>query len=202
MFYQSEREGKMKYHFFAYMSRLKYIKRWNLMRNAREENVQEHSHNVAVIAHALCLIANNIYGKNISEKDVLACAVYHEAGEVITGDLPTPIKYFNDNITKSYKEIEAFANDTLTDMLPDEMKSDIEKYVRGDVDEDVRKMVKAADRLAAYIKCIEERSVGNGEFDKAAARTMSVIKSMNMPEVDYFIENFLPSYEMSLDELN
>ena len=96
----------MKYHFFAYISRLKYIKRWNLMRNTREENVQEHSHNVAAIAHALCLIANNIYGKDISEKDVLACAVYHEAGEVITGDLPTPIKYFNDDITKSYKNID------------------------------------------------------------------------------------------------
>ena len=192
----------MKYHFFAYISRLKYIKRWNLMRNTREENVQEHSHNVAAIAHALCLIANNIYGKDISEKDVLACAVYHEAGEVITGDLPTPIKYFNDDITKSYKNIEKYAEDTLTDMLPEELKGDLERYIKGDVPEDVRKIVKAADRLAAYIKCVEEKSSGNREFDKAAVRTLKAINDMNMPEAEYFIENFLPSYEMTLYELN
>lgn len=192
----------MKYHFFAYISRLKYIKRWNLMRNTREENVQEHSHNVAAIAHALCLIANNIYGKDISEKDVLACAVYHEAGEVITGDLPTPIKYFNDDITKSYKNIEKYAEDTLTDMLPEELKGDLERYIKGDVPDDVKRIVKAADRLAAYIKCIEEKSSGNREFDKAAVRTLKAINDMNMPEAEYFIENFLPSYEMTLDELN
>ena len=192
----------MKYHFFAYISRLKYIKRWNLMRNTREENVQEHSHNVAAIAHALCLIATNIYGKDISEKDVLACAVYHEAGEVITGDLPTPIKYFNDDITKSYKNIEKYAEDTLTDMLPEELKGDLERYIKGDVPDDVKRIVKAADRLAAYIKCIEEKSSGNREFDKAAVRTLKAINDMNMPEAEYFIENFLPSYEMTLDELN
>ena len=192
----------MKYHFFAYISRLKYIKRWNLMRNTREENVQEHSHNVAAIAHALCLIANNVYGKDISEKDVLACAVYHEAGEVITGDLPTPIKYFNDDITKSYKNIEKYAEDTLTDMLPEELRGDLERYIKGDVPEEVRKIVKAADRLAAYIKCVEEKSSGNREFDKAAVRTLKAINDMNMPEAEYFIENFLPSYEMTLDELN
>ncbi|MBQ3274565.1 MAG: 5'-deoxynucleotidase [Christensenellaceae bacterium] len=192
----------MKYHFFAYISRLKYIKRWNLMRNTREENVQEHSHNVAAIAHALCLIANNIYGKDISEKDVLAYAVYHEAGEVITGDLPTPIKYFNDDITKSYKKIEKYAEDTLTDMLPEELRGDLERYIKGDVPEEVRKIVKAADRLAAYIKCVEEKSSGNREFDKAAVRTLKAINDMNMPEAEYFIENFLPSYEMTLDELN
>jgi len=192
----------MKYHFFAYISRLKYIKRWNLMRNTREENVQEHSHNVAAIAHALCLIANNIYGKDISEKDALAYAVYHEAGEVITGDLPTPIKYFNDDITKSYKKIEKYAEDTLTDMLPEELRGDLERYIKGDVPEEVRKIVKAADRLAAYIKCVEEKSSGNREFDKAAVRTLKAINDMNMPEAEYFIENFLPSYEMTLDELN
>ena len=192
----------MKYHFFAYISRLKYIKRWNLMRNTREENVQEHSHNVAAIAHALCLIANNIYGKDISEKDAIAYAVYHEAGEVITGDLPTPIKYFNDDITKSYKKIEKYAEDTLTDMLPEELRGDLERYIKGDVPEEVRKIVKAADRLAAYIKCVEEKSSGNREFDKAAVRTLKAINDMNMPEAEYFIENFLPSYEMTLDELN
>ena len=192
----------MKYHFFAYISRLKYIKRWNLMRNTREENVQEHSHNVAAIAHALCLIANNVFGKDISEKDVLAYAIYHEAGEVITGDLPTPIKYFNEDITKSYKEIEGFAEDTLCGMLPEELKGSLSPYIKGEVGDDVKRIVKAADRLAAYIKCVEEKSSGNREFDKAAVRTMSVIKDMAMPEVEYFIENFLPSYEMTLDELN
>ena len=192
----------MKFHFFAYMARMKNIKRWNLMRNTREENVQEHSHSVALVAHALCLIANNIYGKNISEKDVLACAVYHEAGEVITGDLPTPIKYFNEEIKNSYKDIEKFANNTLAEMLPCELKSDIVRYINADVDEYTKKIVKAADRLCAYIKCAEEKHCGNTEFEKAAVRTMQAIEKMQMPEVEYFIEHFLPSYEMSLDELN
>lgn len=181
---------------------MKNIKRWNLMRNTREENVQEHSHAVSVIAHALCVINNNVFGGDVCERDVLAYAVYHEAGEVITGDLPTPIKYFNEDIKNSYKNIERFAEKTLVEMLPDEIKDSVGRYVYGNVDESVKKIVKAADRLCAYIKCIEEKKSGNSEFDKAALRTMESIKDMNMPEVDYFIEKFLPSYEMTLDELN
>ena len=192
----------MKYHFFAYMHRMKNIKRWNLMRNTREENVQEHSHAVSVIAHALCVINNSVFGGDVCERDVLAYAVYHEAGEVITGDLPTPIKYFNEDIKNSYKNIERFAEKTLVEMLPDEIKDSVGRYVYGNVDESVKKIVKAADRLCAYIKCLEEKKSGNSEFDKAALRTMESIKDMNMPEVDYFIEKFLPSYEMTLDELN
>lgn len=191
-----------KYHFFAYMHRMKNIKRWNLMRNTREENVQEHSHAVSVIAHALCIIKNSVFGGNVSEKDVLACAIYHEAGEVITGDLPTPIKYFNADIKNSYKEIEKFAEKTLIDMLPEEIKGGVAPYVLGQVPAEVKKIVKAADRLSAYIKCVEEKKSGNSEFEKASARIMERIKSMEMPEVEYFIEKFLPGYEMALDELN
>lgn len=172
------------------------------MRNTREENVQEHSHSVSVVAHALCLIKNEYFGGNVSEKDVLACAVYHESSEVITGDLPTPIKYFNDDIKNSFKNIESFANDTLIKMLPPELQKIMRPYVYEEVEDDVKKIVKAADRLCAYIKCMEEKKSGNTEFDKAGIRVMESIKSMNMPEVEYFIEHFLPSYEMTLDELN
>ena len=192
----------MSFHFFAYMARMKYIKRWNLMRNTREENVQEHSHMVSVIAHALCLIRNKLFDGDVDEKAVLAHAVYHEAGEVITGDLPTPIKYFNHDIKSADKNIEHFAEETLLTMLPEELRDELAPYIRGDVDAEVKKIVKAADRLCAYIKCVEEKKTGNSEFDKAAVRTMDAIRKMEMPEVDYFIEKFLPSYEMTLDELN
>jgi len=192
----------MKYHFYAYMSRLKNIKRWNLMRNTREENVQEHSHSVVVIAHALCIISNKLFGGHVDEKEVLAYAAYHDANEVITGDLPTPIKYFSSQIKQSYRQIEQFANDRLTGMLPDEIAQEIRPYVCGDVSADACKIVKAADKICAYIKCIEERKSGNGEFERASASILQSINGMDMPEVVYFMENFMPSFEMTLDELN
>jgi len=192
----------MKYHFYAYMSRLKNIKRWNLMRNTREENVQEHSHGVVVIAHALCIIRNKMYGGNVSEKEVLAYAAYHDANEVITGDLPTPIKYFSPEIKQSYRQIEQFANDRLARMLPPEIEAEIKPYLCGDVSADARKIVKAADKLCAYIKCIEEKNSGNGEFERASASILDTINHLDMPEVAYFMEHFMPSYEMTLDELN
>lgn len=192
----------MKKSFYAYMSRLKHIKRWGLMRNNMEENVAEHTFNVTLIAHALCMIKNTYFGGAVSEKDVLAAALYHEAGEVITGDLPTPIKYFDEDITRSYKKIERHAEDTLVSMLPEEMRGQIGPYVRQEEDAEVKRIVKAADRLSAYIKCTEELKAGNREFEKACARTKEAVEGMKSPEVDYFIEHFLPGYSLTLDELN
>jgi 5'-deoxynucleotidase len=196
-------KGKgMKYHFYAYMSRLKNIKRWSLMRNTRDENVQEHSHMVTVIAHALCIIRNKILGGNIDEREVLAYAVYHDANEVITGDLPTPIKYFSADIKSSYKQIERFAGESLSGMLPGEMAKEIAPFVLGDVSPETKKIVRAADKLTAYIKCIEEKKSGNLEFERAGASTLQTVKDLKMPEAEYFIEHFLSSFEMTLDELN
>jgi len=192
----------MKYHFYAYMSRLKNIKRWSLMRNTRDENVQEHSHMVTVIAHALCIIRNKILGGNIDEREVLAYAVYHDANEVITGDLPTPIKYFSADIKSSYKQIERFAGESLSGMLPGEMAKEIAPFVLGDVSPETKKIVRAADKLTAYIKCIEEKKSGNLEFERAGASTLQTVKDLKMPEAEYFIEHFLSSFEMTLDELN
>lgn len=192
----------MKKSFYAYMSRLKHIRRWGLMRNNEEENVAEHTFHVAMIAHALCVIRNTYYGGTVSEKDVLAAALYHEAGEVITGDLPTPIKYFNEDITQSYKTIERHAENTLVDMLPEEMKPVIAPYVCHEVEDEVKHIVKAADKLSAYIKCIEELSSGNREFEKACVRTKEAVESMELEEVKYFMKHFLPGYSSTLDELN
>lgn len=192
----------MKKSFYAYMSRLKHIKRWGLMRNNMEENVAEHTFNVTLIAHALCIIRNTYFGGDISEKDVLAAALYHEAGEVITGDLPTPIKYFDQDITRSYKKIERHAEDTLLNMLPEEMRTHVKPYVLEETDAQVKKIVKAADRLSAYIKCMEEVNAGNREFEKARVRTKEAVMGMDLKEVDYFIEHFLPGYSLTLDELN
>ena len=192
----------MKKSFYAYLSRLKHIKRWGLMRNSEEENVAEHTFSVALIAHALCIIRNTYYGGGADEKDVLAAALYHEAGEVITGDLPTPIKYFDEDITQSYKKIERHAEERLVSMLPEEMRPAIAPYVLQETSEEVRTLVKAADRLSAYIKCKQELRSGNNEFEKACLRTREAVEAMNLPEVDYFIEHFLPGYELTLDELN
>ena len=192
----------MKKSFYAYLSRLRHIKRWGLMRNTEEENVAEHTFTVALIAHALCIIKNTYFGGNADEKDVLAAALYHEAAEVITGDLPTPIKYFDEDITEAYKKIERHAEKRLVSMLPEEMQPAISPYVLQEKDGEVKTIVKAADRLAAYIKCRQELRSGNQEFQKACARTWEAIEGMNLPEVAYFAEHFLPGYELTLDELN
>ncbi len=192
----------MKKSFYAYMSRLKHIKRWGLMRNNMEEDVAEHTFTVTLLAHALCVIKNTCFCGSVSEKDVLCAALYHEASEVITGDLPTPIKYFDEDITQSYKKIERHAEEKLVSMLPEEMQAKIGRYVLQEVDKDVRLLVKAADRLSAYIKCMEELKSGNTEFEKACVRTKEAVEAMEMPEVSYFIEHFLPGYALTLDELN
>lgn len=194
----------MKKSFFAYLSRLKHIRRWGLMRSTMEENVAEHSFHVSVVAHALCVIKNRLFGGNVEEKDVVLAAIYHEAGEAIMGDLPTPVKYFDKDMTNAYKRIEKHAEKMMADMLPEEMRPAIQPYVLGEVDEKVRCIVKAADKLCAYIKCMEEKKSGNAEFDKAGARILEGLELMakEMPEVRYFMDHFLEGYLLTLDELN
>lgn len=172
------------------------------MRSVEPENVAEHTFQVAVIAHALCLMHNKDSVDKVSEKDVVLCALYHETAEAITGDLPTPIKYYNTEIASAYKGIEHEAEHSMLAMLPDDLRAAIAPYVTGDVDPEVRRIVKAADRICAYIKCIEEKKSGNAEFDKAAPRIRESIEEMKMPEVDRFLSSFLGAYEKTLDELN
>lgn len=193
----------MKSHFFTYMAKMKYIKRWGIMRNTVDENIQEHSLQTAMIAHALALIKNRMFGGSVNPERVMALAVYHEAGEVITGDLPTPIKYFNPEISKEYKKIEAIAEDALWNMLPDELKSDFDVLLKNQKSEDQNyKLVKAADKICAYIKCVEEINTGNDGFKQAKKTIEKSIRDLKMPEVDYFMSVFIDSFSLTLDELN
>ncbi|MBQ9734696.1 MAG: 5'-deoxynucleotidase [Clostridia bacterium] len=188
--------------FFAFLNRMKYIKRWSLMRSVREENIMEHSQQVAVIAHALALINNKIYGGNVNVNEVVLLAQYHEVGEVITGDLPTPIKYFNPEIKSAYKDLEKVASNRLLDMLPETLKGEYEKYVLPDENSAEYKMVKHADRLAAYLKCVEEVKAGNAEFKKAKTSIGQELKNSKCPEVEYYLKEFAPAYDLTLDELD
>ena len=191
----------MRYDFYAYMDRMKYIKRWQLMRSVREENIMEHSQSVAVLAHALALIRNKIFGGSVDAEKVVLLAVYHETSEVMTGDLPTPIKYFDRGITGEYKRLERRASEKMLSMLPEEMKEEISPFVLADENSEEYRLVKAADRLAAYIKCLEELRSGNEEFARAKKSIEEDLKSRGMPEVDYFFEHFIGSFSLSLDEL-
>ena len=190
----------MKSHFFAYISRMRYIPRWALMRNSFSENVQEHSHMVAVLAHALAVIRNEVFGGNIDAGQVAVCALYHDATEIITGDMPTPIKYYNPEIKSSYKKVERVAADKLISLLPETLR-DTSRPVLYEQDEDIRRLVKAADKLSAYIKCIEELKAGNNEFKRAAEQTYRALADMRLPELDYFLAYCLDSFSMTLDEL-
>lgn len=191
----------MSNHFFAYISRMRYIDRWALMRNSQKENVQEHSHMVAVLAHALAVIRRDVYGGTIDPGEVAVTALYHDAPEILTGDLPTPVKYFNPDIQAAYKRVEAVSADKLLGMLPDEIRPAFTPYLKEEPGE-VHDLVKAADKLSAYIKCVEELKMGNNEFRQAAEQTLELIKASNLPEVDYFVEHFLPAFELTLDELS
>ena len=188
--------------FFAFLNRMKYIKRWSLMRSVREENIMEHSQQVAVIAHALALINNKMFGGNADLNKTVLLAQYHEVGEVITGDLPTPIKYFNPEIKTAYKDLEKVACEKILAMLPEELKGEYEKYILPDCDSIEYKLVKYADRLSAYLKCVEEVKAGNSEFKKAKATILSEIKGYGSEETDYFLKTFAPAYELTLDELD
>lgn len=191
----------MSYNFYAYMDRMKYIKRWQLMRSVREENIMEHSQNVAVLAHALAVIHNKLYGGNADINKTILYALYHETSEVMTGDLPTPIKYFNNGIKGEYKQLEKRACEKMIAMLPEEMQREIAPFILNDENSEEYKLVKAADRLAAYVKCLEEIKCGNGEFVKAKKSIENDLKSRGMPEIDYFFEKFIDGYSKTLDEL-
>jgi len=191
------------HHFFAMLSRMKYINRWGLMRNTRNENICEHSLDVAVISHALALIGNKRYDKNYNTERAAMLGIMHDAPEIITGDMPTPVKYHSKEISKAYKEVESIAVDRLTSMLPEDFRQDYEDLFNfsGDGDEELKKLVKAADKISAIIKCIEEKKSGNSEFSKAEQALRKAVGDMDMPETSCFMEEFLPSYCLTLDEL-
>lgn len=192
----------MLYHFFAYMSRMKHIKRWALMRNTWQEDIAQHSLQVAMIAHALAVLRNERFGGGANPERAMALAVYHEAPEVITGDMATPIKYFNPGIRSAYKEIEGIAADKLHSMLPDDLRPAYAPLLLNPERDPEWRRVKAADKLSAYIKCIEELNAGNREFSKAADSIRREIDGYNLPEVQAFLAEFLPSFSLTMDELN
>jgi len=191
----------MRYDFYAYLDRMKYIRRWQLMRSQRDENIMEHSQSVAMLAHALAVIRNKLYGGNVNVEKTVLYAMYHEISEVLTGDLPTPIKYHNRNIQAAYKDLERSAAEKMAEMLPDELKSELSPCILADEDSEEYKVVKAADRLSAYIKCLEELRAGNGEFEKAKKSIEDDLHSRNLPEVEYFFTHFIESFSLTLDEL-
>ncbi len=191
----------MNYGFFAMISRMKYIDRWALMRNTERESLDSHSMEVAVVAHALALIGKRRFGKSYDENRVAVLGLYHDAHEIITGDMPTPVKYRNKVILDAYKEIEGEASERLVSMLPEDMRDVYRDILNESDDEELVKLVKAADRISALIKCIEERKAGNTEFKKAEASTKKKIIAMGVPEANVFLEEFLPAYEKTLDQL-
>lgn len=181
---------------------MKYINRWALMRNTSAETLSQHSHEVSAVAYALCVIGNRRYGKNYNGERASLLGLFHDMPEIITGDLPTPVKYFNPEIKEAYKKVEAVASEKLIGTLPDDLREDFDfLFNEKESDEDLWKIVKAADKISALIKCIEERKAGNMEFAKAEQSTLESIKAMNMPEADDFIRDFLPGYELTLDQL-
>lgn len=188
--------------FFAFLNRMKYIRRWSLMRSVREENIMEHSQQVAVISHALGLITNKKFGGNVDINKIVLLAQYHEVGEVITGDLPTPIKYFNTEIKCAYKDLEKGASEKILKMLPDFMQESYREYILPDTNSEEYKLVKFADRLSAYLKCIEEIKAGNSEFKKAKTSIEKELKNCGNLAVEYFLTTFAPAYSLSLDELD
>lgn len=193
----------MSYHFFAMHSRMKYINRWALMRNTVSENISEHSNDVAVIAHALAIIKNVRFGGDLNAERAAFLGLYHDMTEIITGDMPTPVKYHSEDMTDAFKAVEDKAGKTLLSMLPDDMAKYYESaFFKTEGDEYLWKIVKAADKISALIKCIEEKNAGNNEFGKALDSTRASVEAMGLPEVEVFLSEFLPSFYLSLDEQN
>ena len=186
--------------FFAYISRMKYITRWSLMRNSVSENIQEHSHMVAVLAHALGVIGRDVYKKDCDPDACAAAALFHDAAEIFTGDLPTPIKYHTPAIRDAYHQVEAEATEKLLNMLPQEMRPAYAPLLREE-DGEIKKIVKAADKLSAYIKCLEELEAGNNEFGDAATETLEALRAMEMEEVSWFLDHFAEAFGLTLDGL-
>lgn len=190
----------MSHSFFAYISRMRYIGRWGLMRNTVQENVQEHSHMVAVFAHALAVIGRDVFGHTIDPGMVAVVALYHDASEIFTGDLPTPVKYHNPEIQAAYKKVEAGAADRLLSLLPLTLHRSYAPLF-SDSDAELHLLVKAADKLSAYVKCLEELKAGNTEFRTAAEQTLAALEALDLPELRYFMKQFLPAFSLTLDEL-
>lgn len=186
--------------FFAYISRMKYITRWSLMRNSVSENIQEHSHMVAVLAHALGVIRRDVYHRDCRPDACAAAALFHDATEIFTGDLPTPIKYYSPAIREAYRQVEDVAADKLLRMLPEPLRSAYRPLLREE-DGEIAALVKAADKLAAYIKCLEELEAGNNEFADAAGETLEALRRMEMPEVAWFLDHFAEAFGLTLDGL-
>lgn len=190
----------MKNGFFALISRMRLIRRWGLMRNSYDENVQEHSHMTAVLAHALAVIRRDVFGGTADPERAAVAALFHDACEIVTGDLPTPVKYFSGEMSGAYKVIERDAEEKLLDMLPGQLQPAYRSVFR-DTDEETNKIVKAADKLCAYIKCVEELRAGNTEFRSAEEQIRTALAGSPLPELRYFMENFMPAFGTTLDEL-
>ncbi len=190
-------------HFFAHLARMKLIYRWPLMRNVQKENISEHSLQVAMVAHALALIENRKFGGTLNPEQAALLALYHDATEVLTGDLPTPIKYHNPAIATEYKKIEKLAEQRLLDLLPAEFVEDYRPLIDSDhQDPELTRVVKAADTLCAYSKCLEELAAGNHEFELAKRRLEKMLDERMTPTVRYFLEVFMPSFALTLDEMS
>lgn len=181
---------------------MRYISRWGLMRNTFQENIQEHSHMVAVLAHALAVIGRDVFGKAVDPGQAAVAALYHDAPEILTGDLPTPVKYYNPEIRASYQVVETVSARKLVSMLPEALRPAYEPYLCEQYDPVLHAYVKAADKLSAYLKCVEELKTGNLEFKRAADQTLAALRASSLPELDYFMEQFLPSFSLTLDELD
>lgn len=188
------------YRFYALLSRMRYITRWGLMRNTFSENIQEHSHMVAVFAHALALIRRDILGLDADPERCATAALFHDASEILTGDLPTPIKYYNPDIKAAYKQVERISGEKLLQLLPEALQESYAPYLF-ESDPVVNPIVKAADKLSAHIKCIEELKAGNQEFASAAEQTRRALEEMHLPELDWFLAHCLDAFRKNLDEL-
>lgn len=188
--------------FFAFLSRMKHIKRWSLMRNVTDENIQEHSLQVAMIAHGLAVIKNRYFGGTLDPGRVALLAIYHDSNEAITGDLPTPIKYYNPDINKAYHELEVVAKHKLISMLPPDLRDEYAPILMFDEGFEEGRIIKTADRICAYIKCVEEIKAGNGEFEKAKVAVHKKLMEMDSPELKYFMDHFMENFSLTLDELN
>ncbi len=189
----------MSRNFYAVLSRMKYIDRWALMRNTREENLSEHSYETAVLAHALATLTNRRFGGRVDAGRCVLLALYHDASEILTGDMPTPVKYYNPAIRDAYKQVEAVAADKLLSMLPEDLREEY-RPLFGEAADMEHRLVKAADKLSALIKCVEEERMGNREFSKARQATFEAVRALGLPAADCFLDEFLPAYELTLDE--